>query len=194
MGLDASVRCRCWEDGLCSPPPSLAVRLRYDPETAKVSQVMPEGLSLEEVMTFHLEYELWMMEHACVHEDMRIASERISNWAGLREFQHALHIMGEDACANLQRQIPDFNGGLTGPADAQRCLVELEYFCSTTSFGETVELIAGDMGEVLHSRVAPYAGWLSTNSATGISCRLTADGTFQIESGPAGLMQHDPRV
>lgn len=192
MGLDASVKCRCWEDGLCSPPASLAPRLWYDPETAEVNQTTPENLSLEEVLPLYLEYDLWVMEGACAHFNMLIACERISNWSGLREFQHALRSLGKDAYTSLLREIPNSNGGMTKPADAWMCLAELDRFCSTGPFGRIVELVDGDSGEVIHSRVGPYDGWLGTDGATGISHRLNMDGTFQIERGQAGVMQHDP--
>ena len=192
MGLDAYVRCRCWEDGLCNPPPSLAPRLRYDPVTAEVDQVTPENLSAEEVLALDLEYDLWVMEGACTHESMCIAAEHISNWGGVREFQQALRSLGPNSYAALLREIPNRNGGSTKPADARLCLGELDRFCSTGSFGQVVELVDAGSGRVLHSRVGPYDGWLGTAGTTSISQRLSADGTFQVERGRAGVMQHDP--
>ncbi len=192
MGLDASVSCRCWEDGLCNPPASLAPRLWYDPVRAEVNQTTPENLPTPEVLALDLEYDLWVMEGACAHQLMCAARERISNWSGLREFQHALRSLGKGSNIALLREIPNRNGGLTKPTDARMCLAELDNFCSTGPFGQVVELVDGGNGEVIHSRVAPYHGWLGTNGATDISRRLTMDGTFQIEYGQAGVMCHDP--
>ena len=192
MGLDASVKCRCWEDGLCNPPASLAPRLWFDPTTAEVNVTMPEGLPEEEHMALYLEYDLWVLEGACAHESMSVVGERISNWSGLREFQHALRSLGEGSNAALLREIPNRNGGLTKPADARMCLAELDSLCLTGPFDQIVELVDAGSGGVIHSRVGPYDGWLGTNGATGVSRRLTMDGSFQIERGQAGVMRHDP--
>ena len=86
---------------------------------ATVEQTTPEGISEKEYLALCLEYDLWVMEGACVHELMCIACERISNWAGLREFPHALRCVGESRCATLLREIPDLNGGMTKPLAAQ---------------------------------------------------------------------------
>ncbi len=192
MGLDAAVRCRCWEDGLCNPPASLTPRLWYDPATAEVNQITPENLSEQKILELYLEYDLWVMEGACAQRSMSIAREHVSNWGGLREFQHALHSVGEGLCATLLREIPNSNGGLTKPAAARTCLAELDHFCSLSQFGTIVELVDGDSGGVIHSLVEPYHGWLATNGATNVSFRLNVDGTFQIERGRAGVMCHDP--
>lgn len=192
MGLDASVKCRCWEDGLCHPPASLAPRLRYNSETAEVTQSIPTNISIEKLCALDLEYYNWIMDDACVHQRMEIVAERISNWAGLRSFQHALRSLGEASYPALLREIPNRNGGLTKPADARICLAELDCFCSAGPFGRIVELLDGNSSAVLHSRVESYDGWLGTDGATGISHRLNSDGIFQIEHGRAGVMQHDP--
>jgi hypothetical protein len=191
MGLDASVKCRCWEDGLCHPPAALAPRLWYNPATAEVEQVTPEHLSVEDFLALDLEYDRWVAESACAHRWMCSARERISNWSGLREFQHALRSLGEGSYAALLREVANKNRGLTLPADARACLDELNRFTSLASFGETVQLVESTNGNVLHSRTGPYDGWIGANGAIGISRRLTADGFFQIEQGLAGAMQHD---
>lgn len=192
MGLDASVKCRCWEDGLCKPPASLAPRLWFDPTTAEVNITMPDGLPEEELMALYLEYDLWILEGACAHDSMSVVGERISNWGGLREFQHALRSLGEGSNAALLREIPNGNSGLTKSADARMCLAELNRFCSASAFGRVIELVDGNDGGVIHSRIGPYDGWLGTDGATGISSRLNLDGTLQVEHGPAGVMRPDP--
>ncbi len=192
MGLDAHVHCRCWEDGKCNPPASLAARLWYDPLTGEVNQTTPTGLSMQEVLALDLEYDCWIMEGACAHEFMDLARERIANWGGLREFQHALRCVGEGLCTTLLHEIPNSNGGLTTPAAAKFCLLELDRLASVGEFGHIVQLSNGTTGEVIHSRVAPYNGWLSTNGKTNTSTRLDADGAFVVERGRAGVMQHDP--
>lgn len=143
-----------------------------------MDQVTPRGLSAEELLALDLEFDLWVMEGACVHRNMEIASERISNWGGLRQFQHALHHLGRDLYPALLREIPDGNGGMTKPADARTCLAELDRFRATGPFSGTVELVDVDKGEVIHSRIEPYDGWLSTNADTGVSHRLTVDGAL----------------
>ena len=192
MGLDAAVSCRCWEDGLCNVPAALAPRLWQDPVTGEVNQTIPEHLPEQEDVELYVEHYLWVMQGACAHEHMRIVSERISNWGGLRDFQHALRSAGRERHAALLREIPDGNGGLTTPAAARMCLTELDHFCSMGEFGTVVELVDGASGDVVHIRTEPYDGWLASSGATGITFRLNADATFQVERGAAGVMQRDP--
>ena len=123
---------------------------------------------------------------------MNLAAEWISNWAGVRAFQGALRTLGEAPYAALLQQIPDVNGGLTRPADARRCLTELDQFSREPPFGCKVVLCAAETGETLFDRVEPYDGWLATAGATSVSYRLTADGMFQIEHGSKGVMRYDP--
>ena len=191
MGLDAYVTCRCWEDGLCDPPISLASRLWYDPVRAEVNVRELEGLSAQESLALYLQDDLWFEESACAHRTMRIALERISNWGGLRAFKHALRSLGEDIYPTLLREIPNTNGGVTQPADARLCLAELSRFSAVGPFGQIIELIEASSSDVIHSRIVPYDGWLGTDGATHISIRLTADGVLQIERGRAGVMRHD---
>ncbi len=187
MGLDAYVTCRCWEEGLCDPPASIASRLRYDPVRAELDRIEPEGLSAQEGLALYLEDDLWFEQSACAHPKMWVAHERISNWGGLGAFRHALRSLGENPCATLLREIPDSNGGMTKPVDARACLVELSHFCAMGPFGQLNQIIECSHGDVIIAE----GGWLGTSGSAGVTLRLTADGTFQIESTRGGVLGHN---
>ena len=188
MGLDASVRCRCWERGLCKPTP-LAAHITFEVREDCISTNLRWETHQAEILAF----DQWMLS-CCEHEEMCFARERISNWSGLRSFQQALRTLGETGFAVLLREIPNVNGGLTYPDAAQACLTELDRFDRMKQFGERIELLDSATNQVVHRRVGPYGGWLGTSGRTKITLRLTADAHFQIERGLNGVMRADPEA
>ena len=74
MGLDAFVRCRCWEEGRTSPPPMPVVLDEDD-------GVLAPDVAGEVATDDWLKVDGWVAT-ACAHEDMHATWERISNWAG----------------------------------------------------------------------------------------------------------------
>ncbi|MCA9644330.1 MAG: hypothetical protein KC492_26730, partial [Myxococcales bacterium] len=129
MGLDASVRCRCFEEGRYSKPP---FPICIDEESgfpALQGQRTPEEES---------EFERWLPK-ACEHGEMMLAFEWISNWSWVNAFHRLLHAMPERT-PRLLSVLPTENSGLVAVGDAEYCLAELDSF-ERTFHGELVEVL-----------------------------------------------------
>jgi hypothetical protein len=151
MGMDAFVRCRCWEEGKAGhcPFPELA---RISSEDNRLEFDRPwEGHEQE-----HATFDTWM-NNACDHPGMEIARERISNWGGYRLFQAALRTGGERFAALLEA-LPNGNGGLTSSIDAKRCLASLEAFATQGEFGKQVLLVNAETNERHFEYIESYQG------------------------------------
>jgi hypothetical protein len=86
MGLDASVSCRCWQDGLTTPPPvprELIVCTEEDGLDLSIPYDGNEDL--------YRAFDNWVESWACDQEGMRQACVHVSNWSGYRLFQQAVH-------------------------------------------------------------------------------------------------------
>ena len=182
LGLDAAVRCRCWEDGLCTPT-RLAPHIYVD----AASNILAIDLSWDLFEKEIREFDQWV-ESACAHPGMDQAGEWISNWPGVRCFQNALRTAGRDKFRTLLSEIPDNNGGLTSPEAARNCLKELEHFESLDTFGQHVELTDSEAGRVIATRVEAYDGWFATHGRTGYTFSLEADGCLQIGHDQLGIV------
>ena len=103
MGLDAFVRCRCWEEGL--PP------VRPVPRGSIV--VTEDGLELNlphegnEELCYR--FDAWVHQ-GCWHEGMEYAGEHIGNWSSCQQFQWALGVAGWEGVS----------GASADPAGSQR--------------------------------------------------------------------------
>jgi hypothetical protein len=154
VGLDAAVHCRCWQDGLVTPPPGLAGSIGFDDEGWL--GVLPE----------HSDEEWWAVEQwladACPHRNMRQASERVSNWSGVRQFQTAMSDLGWEHFPTLKAELPGVNGGMMPAAAATRVLGELEHFerHATSEGGLSDDVVLCDEadGAVVLEYVAAYDG------------------------------------
>ena len=150
MGLDASVRCRCWEEGKCTPPP-YSDFVHLDNE-GYVNLDLPWQSHRDEHRIFYR----WQ-ESCCPHKGMNYAIQRISNWTGYRLFQQKLEEIGWGKFPSLQETLPSANGGRTYPELAARALIELDLFAEQ-DFGHMTALIDQDTGRVLHHYVEAYEG------------------------------------
>ena len=182
MGLDASVRCRCWEKGLCAPT-RLKAHVYINSEDNDLSIDLPWETHKEEI----LEFDRWTAI-ACEHPHMRQASVRISNWAGVRMFQNALRTADEKSFSCLLSEIPNVNGGLTSPQAARTCLQKLGCFEALGSFGRFVRLIDRETGATIMDRIEAYDGWFKSNGSTGYRFSLEADGYLHIRHPKAGTV------
>ena len=182
MGLDAGVRCRCWEKGLCAPT-RLKSHIQCDAEEGYLSIDLPWETHKKEVREFNQ----WV-QRACAHPGMFQAVERISNWAGVRAFQHALRTIDKQGFQNLLREIPDNNGGLTSPEVTKHCLQELDRFGTVGSFGRYVQLIDSDTGSLLTDRIEAYDGWFMSGGSTGYQFSLESDGHLRIDHAELGTV------
>jgi hypothetical protein len=152
MGLDAGVRCRCWEEGKTTPCPFPEHVLRSDD-----MDMLELDLPWEGNEEMHRQFEIWRRQ-CCAHEDMWLAIEYISNWSGVRAFQHALRSAGGARFSTLLAQIPDLNGGRTQPEIAMLCLAELEVFSALGAFGSQVWLFDAETGSRIHNYIEAYEG------------------------------------
>jgi hypothetical protein len=151
MGLDGSVMCRCFQQGLVKEPPVPWEWLHID-EEGQLS-LMPGHDSNEAFMNVYH----WM-QTACEHPDMRHVNEHISNWSGYRAFQQALSCVGWDNFPTLQSELPETNGGLTPPSAAALALNEVAFFRSLGNVGQDTFLVESATGEVLYRHIAAYDG------------------------------------
>ena len=182
MGLDAAVRCRCWEDRLYAP-----TRLKPHIHLDAGGDYLSIDLSWDTHRKEILEFDQWV-ETACAHPGMLQAIEHVQNWAGVRAFQHALRLIDEKQLQNLLREIPSSNGGLTSPQAAKDCLKELDRFESAGAFGRWVRLLDSDTGSLLAERIDAYDGWFISNGRTGYEFSLTDDGHILIQQDQLGIV------
>jgi hypothetical protein len=180
VGLDAFVYCRCWQDGLAAPP------------------VGPVGLDEEGFLSLlvpwegneaaHDAFDAWVM-HGCPHERMRQASDRVSNWAGLRLFQQALQADWSHF-PTLHTALPDANGGSASAGQAARMLEELEFFTSQARIEDETVLVDEATGRVVMTHIAVYDGILMLGP--GYRAGVDPDGFFILDAGadpPATLFR-----
>jgi len=147
MGVDASVRCNCWERGLAKSTP-LASRIVIDKEGYP-------SLKNEDDPDFGAFWE-WL-QTCCAHPDMNQVSEHLANWHGYREFQRALHQAGgADRFPTLIASLPEANGGLATAGLAPRMLAELSDFEQSAHFGLRFVLVDSNLGHELRSASAPH--------------------------------------
>jgi hypothetical protein len=152
MGLDAAVRCRCWEEGKTTPCP-FPERVRLGTDMDLLELDLPWDGNEE----MHRQFDSWRRQ-CCAHENMWLVIEYISNWSGVRAFQQALRSAGEARFSTLLGQIPDINGGRTKSEIANLCLAELEAFSALGAFGSQVWLVDAETGSRIHNYIEAYDG------------------------------------
>lgn len=131
MGLDAEVRCRCWEDGLTADPPVPRERVKV----GEGNELWLSDMQHNEYLTFRQ----WKQD-ACPHPDMEFASAHIGTWHGYGRFRNALWEAGRELFPVLEAELPTANGGLMAPEQAARALEELELF-KIADLGESTKLV-----------------------------------------------------
>src|SRR5215469_2932209 len=151
MGLDATVRCRCWEEGRCAPC-SFAELVRLDDE-GYLNLDLPSQSRDERFRQFNV----WK-KTCCPHENMVYAREPISNWTGYRFFQQRLGEIGWKHFPVLRAELPRVNGGLTNATAAADALKELEVLETFTHHGHDTVLTDTSDGYVLHEYIEAYHG------------------------------------
>jgi hypothetical protein len=151
VGLDAFVRCRCWQDGFATPP--------GDPELVGVDEDGWLGLLVpyEGNEAAHREFDEWL-HGGCSHERMRYVDERVSNWGGYRMFQDALRHAGPSHFPTLFAELPESNGGQMSAEAAGRALGELDFFIHQAALGDDVVLVDEATGAVVMEYIAAYDG------------------------------------
>ena len=160
MGLDASVRCRCFEEHKLTPGPVPYEDLYVDEEGYLSSRRLDEGRRRyrsdrrrfdARYGLLEIEFEAWV-DHCCEHEYGDWCNEWVSNWAGAREFEDLVEAAGgEGEFPLLSHLIPSGNGG-THPAElAGATLAELDRFVARLADLDEYVLLAEDSGDVVWS-------------------------------------------
>jgi hypothetical protein len=142
MGLDAYVSCRCWQDGLTTPPPVPRELIVRDEENRLALTVPYDGNE-----DLYRDFDSWVESGACGHEGMDQACVHVSNWTGYRLFQEALKAAGWEHFPTLQAYLPENNGGELPAGEAPRALAELQRFSSGTRLGSYTYLADEETGE-----------------------------------------------
>jgi hypothetical protein len=178
MGLDAFVSCRCWQDGLTTPPPVPRELVVCDEETRLDLTIPYDGNE-----DLYRDLDNWVHSGACGHEQMDQASVHVSNWTGYRLFQEALKTAGWQHFPTLQAYLPQDNGGSLPAREAPRALAELQRFTSQTRLGTYTYLADEETGERLGEYVPAYRG---------VFCWDPHDKNVGVD--PAGLFVVDTRA
>lgn len=140
MGLDATVRCRCFEEGKLKPGPVPSDDVYVDEEgylSSRKLDTAHERLAYRQFCArygdLQREFENWA-ESCCEHEGGDYCSEWVSNWSGCAEFESLVEDAGGEAeFPLLSKLLPEANGG-TYPAEmAAATLEELDRFIEKVS-------------------------------------------------------------
>jgi len=171
VGLDAYVMCRCWQDGLTAPLP-------VDPALVEVDGDGWLGLTVpwEGNEALHDAFDDWRY-NGCPHKRMELVTERVSNWAGVRMFQHALRPLA-DSYPRLATVLPNVNGGTLPPAEAAEVLVEIAAFRGATELGRRWMLVDEANGDLVATYVPAYEGVWILDGRTGHDVGIDPDGFF----------------
>ncbi|MDO4291087.1 MAG: hypothetical protein Q4C41_07675 [Eggerthellaceae bacterium] len=135
MGLDATVRCRCFEEGKLSPGPIPYDDLYIDEDGYLSSRRLDAAYAKYGFKQFRAKFgdlqdafDNWL-NRCCEHEDGDYCLEWVSNWAGVARFCNLVEEAGgEREFPLLSRLIPEGNGGTYPAAKAKETLDELERF------------------------------------------------------------------
>lgn len=171
MGLDASVLCTCYQEARTAPPPFAPELVVLDDDGWRYLDLPYDGN--EEL---HGQFVSWMRT-CCEHEQMQAANVRVSNWGGYRAFQAALGRVGRERFPTLLQELPDANGGSTGPAEAARALEELA-FRELPDLGHNWFLVDTDTGEAVAEYIAVYDGRFVLGGREGLDIGLDPQGLF----------------
>ena len=188
MGLDASVRCRCFEEHKLNPGPVPYEDLYIDDEGYLSSKTLDEARSRFDYRRFDARYgELedafrdWLDEGACEHPYGDYHSDRVANWAGVCQFEDLVEECGgEEAFPLLSKMLPHANGGSYPVELVEPTLAELDRF---------IELVCGVKMWALCISGTDEIVWESTDSGGFIwiytpSQRIGMDGGKVFFAGP----------
>lgn len=140
MGLDATVRCRCFEEGKLKPGPLPLDDLYIDEEGYLSSHKLDAAYERLTYRQFDAryddlrrEFQEWAVS-CCEHEYGEYCSEWVGNIAGCAEFESLVEAAGGEAeFPLLAKLLPHANGG-TYPAEmAAATLEELDRFIEKVS-------------------------------------------------------------
>lgn len=135
MGLDAFVKCNCFEEHKLKPGPVPYEDLYIDVDGYLSSKKLDSMLQKYDFDKFDARYgKLWdqfieWKETCCEHEGCEYSREWVSNWWGVWHFTHLVEVCGgKEKFPLLAELLPHANGGFYPAAKAEATLLELEEF------------------------------------------------------------------
>ena len=135
MSLLGFVSCRCWQDGLTTPPAALAEEIGFRDGAVGLLLPWPEWL------TRYREVDQWKAT-ACPHPNMDYVRRWVSNWPRYRMFQTALGTAGWGHFPTLHAELPEYDDlGTMAATSAPQVLAELAYFVAHATLGERLVLV-----------------------------------------------------
>ena len=158
MGLDAFVRCRCFEEGKLKPGPIPLEDLYIDDEDHICSKFLDQKLEelgsdlfCERYGDLESDFLDWI-DNACEHEYGEICSESVGNFCGVLNIYADLSSdEGESKYPLLNNMLPSINDGLYPVEKAQPTLNELDRFIEEHAKVQGYQLIDEETNKVLIS-------------------------------------------
>ena len=173
MGLDASIRCRCWEQGQIPDPPFPRDWIVID-KSDHLTVDEPREKEIDWVA-----YDKWK-DNCCEHDSMRLIDVRIGNWTQVGLFYESLGLAFPDRKRfAVMRRDPD-NPEITSANRVAEQLAEIDEFESVGEFGEVVVLIDDEDGREIQRRVESRDGKF-----------LLAGGAYTVHIDRDGLFVRD---
>jgi hypothetical protein len=181
MGLDARVPCNCWAEGRTKPLPISPELVRVDDEWGS-PQV---NLSWEDEKNQELRnaFYRWLRE-ACEHPNMEYARVRVSNWAGVAQFRHALARIGWEHFPTLRVELPSANGGSTSPQAAAEALREIALFRELIPSIEDIHLVNSDSGLSFYTYIPGRTDAFFLSGQNHMSLGFDSEGLFIRSTNP----------
>ncbi len=158
MSIYATVRCTCYEQGLCTPPP-YADDLFFD-QSGYPSLGLPHNEHTREAFS---EFDDWLRT-ACDHTDMHYANVRVASGTSYLNFLSALDEFGWTNLPTLRHKLPWPDRSFRPmKADAAcKALNELQHFRTTADFGLNSFIVDSDNGVVINEFQPERYGALHT--------------------------------
>lgn len=159
MGLDAFVRCRCFEEGKLKPGPIPLEDFYIDDEDHICSKFLDQKLEelgsdlfWERYGDLESDFLDWI-DNACEHEYGEICSESVGNFCGVLNIYADLSSdEGESKYPLLNNMLPSINDGLYPVEKAQPTLNELDRFMEEHAKVQGYRLIDEEKHKVIFSR------------------------------------------
>lgn len=171
MGLDASVMCACYQQGLTTPCPF--------PDAFMIDEFGYPAIRLdgEDDDERSEMFDVWLSE-CCPHPYMDAITRVIANDRDYRAFRDAVEQIGVERLATLCAALPEDNEGLMTAGDAALCLQELNVFRSRLTDVQRRCLIDTESGLMIASVGRQGEEAFERDERTGLRLGLDDDGFF----------------
>lgn len=139
MGLVATVRCCCFDEGRAALPDFDVHLLKIEPN-GRLTLSFPESMD-EASMARIKEAKVAWERNCCAHPWRYLENEWIASWRGVRMFRYAMQAIDEASADQeyffpvLSKQLPLINAGEISAQDCQKALQELDVFEDKLSQG-----------------------------------------------------------